>query len=100
MPRKHAHQLPLGLTKLVMEPTKNPFSRERLVILNKIGRKPSRSKGFLIKYFCEPAATIPKAPGFKEFNIVQRGIYNLHPSSLARKANRGKTGQRAPGNGK
>ena len=75
-----------------MEPTKNPFSRERLVILNKIGRKPSHSKGFLIKYFCEPTATIPKAPGFKEFNVVQRGIYNLHPSSLASKANRGKTG--------
>jgi len=83
-----------------MEPAKDAFSRERLIILNKIVRKPSSSKGYLIKNFRKPTATIPKTAGFKEFDVVQRGTYNLHPSSLARKADRGKPDSKGTRKGK
>jgi hypothetical protein len=83
VPRDNANEFPLGLTKLIVEPAENSPSRKRLVILNELSRETRGSEGFLIENFREPAATIAKALGLNKFDIVQRSIDDMHPSSLS-----------------
>jgi hypothetical protein len=37
----------------------------------------------LVEDFRKPATTISKAAQLNEFDVLQQGVYNLHPSSLA-----------------
>ena len=73
----------LGLTKLVMKPTKNSPGGERLVILNEFSRKTGGSEAILIEYFGKPAAIIAKTLRLHQFDVKQRGIEDVHLSSLS-----------------
>ncbi len=70
MPGEDANEFPLGLAKLIVEPTENSPSRKGLVILNKLSRETCGGEGFLIENFCEPAATIAKALGLNKLDIL------------------------------
>ena len=73
----------LGLTNLVMEATENPPCGKRLIILNEFRGKPGGGKVILIEYFGKPAATIAKTLRLHQFDVKQRGIEDVHLSSLS-----------------
>lgn len=83
VPGEDANEFPLGLAKLIVKPTENSPSRKGLVILNELSRETSIGERFLIENFREPAATIAEASGLNQLNVVQRGIDDVHPSSLS-----------------
>lgn len=73
----------LGLTKLVMQPAENPPGGEGLIILNEFRGKTGGGKGILIENFGKPAAAIAKTLRLHQFDVKQRGIEDMHPSSLS-----------------
>jgi len=78
-----ADQFPLRPAKLVMKAAENTLRGKGLIILDELDRKTSIGKVLLIEDFREPAAIVAKAPGLHQLDVEQRGIDDLHLSSLA-----------------
>ena len=78
-----ADELPLRLAELVVKSAEDALSGKGLIVLNELTRESGGREGTLVENFREPTATIAKAPGLNQFDIEQRGIKNLHPSSLS-----------------
>lgn len=83
MAGEDANEFSLGLAELIMESPKDALGRKRLIVLNELAGESGGSEGALVEYFGEPTATIAKATGLNKLDIEQRGIENLHPSSLS-----------------
>ena len=73
----------LGLTKLVMQSTENPPCGKRLIILYEFRGEPGGGKAISIEYFGKPAAIIAKTLRLHQFDVKQRGIEDVHLSSLS-----------------
>ena len=80
---EYADELSLRPAKLIVEATQNTACGERLIILNKTGWETCRSEGLLTENFCKPTPAVAKDPGLEEFDVLQRGLNNLHKASLA-----------------
>lgn len=83
MAGEDANELALGLAELIMESPKDTLGRKRLIVLNELAGESGSSEGALVEEFGEPTATIAKTAGLNKLDIEQRGIENLHPSSLS-----------------
>ena len=85
-----ADELPLGLAELIMKPAEYASCGEGLVVLHESTGKSGGFEGILVENLGEPAAVIAKTSGLNKFDIEQRGIENLHPSSLSSETGRWK----------
>lgn len=83
--RKHADQFSLRLAELIVQAAKNTFGRKGLVVLNELGRKSGLGKGGSVEDLSEPSAAVAKAFRLNQFDVEQRRIENLHPTSLPSK---------------
>lgn len=88
MAGEYADELPLGFAELIMESAKDALGGEGLVVLNELGGKVGLREGSLIEDLCEPAAIIAKTFGLNKFDVEQRGIEDLHLSSVPSKPGR------------
>ncbi len=82
MAGEDAHELALGLAKLIMQAAENAFARERLVVLNEVAGKTCGSKGLGVEELREPTSIIFEAAGLYELDSGQGGFEDIHQGSL------------------
>jgi hypothetical protein len=61
-----------------METAQDALNGFRLIVLNKMGRKPDGGKDVFIEEFGKPAAVVSETLGPQQLNFTQRCIEYLH----------------------
>ena len=79
-----ADELALGLAELVVEAAEDAARGEGLVVLDEVRGEPGGGEGEGVEDFGEPATIVAEAARIEQLDITQRGLNDLHPTTLAR----------------
>ena len=69
--RQDSDELSLGLAKLIVEAAKDATYGKRLIVLYKVVREADGGESGCVINFSEPTATISKALGLDQFDVLQ-----------------------------